>query len=110
MSEINISLDFGEVNFEGLESDDDFRREAQRLLPGAIDKVGRTVAEVAWKKLQKAFSGPGFSRSSSSEKVKFIRETSRDYARSMSQADKKELEDHIVEQLSEAKANSSEVN
>ncbi|HEV3165219.1 MAG TPA: hypothetical protein VGZ22_14430, partial [Isosphaeraceae bacterium] len=73
MSNIKIQLDLGRVDFSSLVTDDDFRLEAQRLLPAAIKKVGDGVGKVAWDKLQKAFRGPAFKPTSSvADKKKFI--------------------------------------
>jgi hypothetical protein len=79
--------------------------EAQRLLPAAIKKVGDGVGKVAWDKLQKAFRGPAFKPTSSvADKKKFIRETSSDYARGMTAADRRELVDYLVQKLREQKS------
>jgi hypothetical protein len=69
-------------------------------MPGALRKLGQASAEIAWKELQKAFSGPGFkSNKSASDKRKFIEEAGKEYARKAGVHDRKELEDHIVAQI-----------
>jgi hypothetical protein len=55
--------------------------------------------------MQKAFRGPGFkANNSSGDKRKFISDAGKEYERKPSGADKRELEDQIVESLREEKA------
>ncbi|MBF2066641.1 MAG: hypothetical protein IGS39_19800 [Calothrix sp. C42_A2020_038] len=99
------SVDFSDiscasVDLAALETEDDFRAEARRLLPTALTKVGEAVAEQTWEELQKNLSKSGAkAKFSASEKRQFIKETGRNYQRSASSRDKQEVEDHIVEQL-----------
>jgi len=62
----NIRIDLGHVDFDSLETDDDFRREAQRILPKAIVQLGEAVGEKAWTATQKGLKGPGIKLSTSS--------------------------------------------
>ena len=101
----NTRIDLGHIDFDSLETDDDFRREAQRILPKAIVQLGEAVGEEAWAALQKGLKGPGIKlNTSSSDKRKFIREAGQNYKREISAKDKRELEQDIIRQLREQKA------
>jgi hypothetical protein len=105
MSTHTYKISLGHVDVSRLETDDDFRREAQRLLPNALVQVGETTGEVAWDELQKGFRGvSGFkANSSSNDKGKFIREAGQNYRRQAPTKDRRELEDYIVARLRELK-------
>ncbi|BAT54660.1 hypothetical protein NOS3756_36320 [Nostoc sp. NIES-3756] len=95
MSKFPIDLDFSHVDLSSLETEEDVRLEAKKLLPAALVLLGEAVALQTWEELQKNFSG----KSSQAEKRKFIQQTGKNYQRSASNREKQELEDHIVEQL-----------
>ena len=98
----NISIDLGYVNFDLLKTDNDFRREAQRILPNAIVKMGESFGEKAWDTLQKSFKGSAIKmNTSSSDKQKFIRESGENYKRTISSKEKKDLEEYIIRLLHE---------
>jgi hypothetical protein len=48
MSTHTHKISLGHVDVSRLETEDDFRREAQRLLPNALVQVGEAAGEVAW--------------------------------------------------------------
>ena len=100
----DIEIDLKNVDFASLDADEDFRKEAQRLLPLALVKVGEAMAEKTWDELQKEMQKSGMKASASqSAKRKFVQETKRTYQRNASSRDKRELEDYIVEKLREYK-------
>jgi hypothetical protein len=102
MSKFQIDIDFSKVDFTSLETEDDLRAEAKRLLPAALIKLGEAVGEKTWEELQKTLQSSGGKRGSSqSEKRKFVQETVRNYQRSASGREKQELEEYILEQLRE---------
>ena len=102
--EIEIEIDLKEIDFDSLESDEDFRSEAQRLLPQTLVLVGEAMAEKTWEELQKEMQKSGMkSGASQSAKRKFIQETKRTYQRNASSRDKRELEDYLVEKLHQYK-------
>ncbi len=105
MSTVNFTIPLGSVDLDKLETDDDFHREAERLLPDALTKIGEKTAELAWTELQKSFRRvPGFKvNSSSSDKAKFIREGGQKYRRDASTGDRNGVRDHLVHQLREMK-------
>ncbi len=98
----NIKIDLGRIDVDSLETDEDFLREARRILPKAIVQLGEAAGEEAWNELQKGLKGPGIKlNTSSSDKRKFIRESGQNYKREITVEDKKELEDYIIQQLRE---------
>jgi hypothetical protein len=101
VSTFNFSIPLGSVDLDKLETDADYRREAQRLVPDALTRIGEKTAEVAWTELQKSFrSIPGFKgNSSSSDKSRFIREGGQNHRRNASPQDRRAIEDHIIQQL-----------
>ena len=100
MANINIKIDLESIDMDGLRTEDDIRATAKKLVPTALKEIGEAAAETMWKQMQKAFSGPGFkANNSSSDRRKFVQDAGRKYAREASGKDKKELEDHIVEQI-----------
>ncbi len=95
-----IQIDFKGVDFDSLETEEDFRKEAQRLLPEALVQLGEVMAEKTWEELQKEMQKSGIkSGASQSAKRKFIQETKRNYQRNANSRDKRELEDYIVEKI-----------
>ncbi len=100
----HIKIDFKSVDFASLDTDEDFRKEAQRLLPQTLVLVGEAMAETTWEELQKEMQKSGMkSGASQSAKRKFVQETKRTYQRNASSREKRELEDYIVEQLHQYK-------
>ncbi|RCJ39216.1 hypothetical protein A6770_12305 [Nostoc minutum NIES-26] len=99
MSKFQINIDFSNVDFTSLETDDDFTREAKILLPQALVKLGETVGEKTWEELNKTKGTGTKQKSSQSEKRKFIQETGKNYQRHASNRERQELEEYIVEQL-----------
>lgn len=105
MSKHMHKISLGNVDVSKLQTEDDFWREAQRLLPNALEQVGEATGEVAWNELQKSFRGaPGFkANTSSGDKRKFIREAGQNYRRQVTAEDRRQLEDYIVARLRELK-------
>ncbi|MGB3649842.1 MAG: hypothetical protein WBA41_01335 [Rivularia sp. (in: cyanobacteria)] len=100
----NIEIDLKTVDLSSLDTDEDFRKEAQRLLPQALVQVGEAMAEKTWEELQKDMQKSGMKAGASqSAKRKFVQETKRTYQRNASSRDKRELEDYIVEKLHQYK-------
>jgi hypothetical protein len=70
MANINIKVDLGGIDLDGLRTEDDIRAAAEKLVPTALKEIGEATAETMWKQMQKAFSGPGFkANNSSSERL-----------------------------------------
>lgn len=101
-----FKINLGDINHSTLKTDDDIRREAQRILPNVILQIGEVVGEEAWNVLQKALKGSMFkSSSSSAEKQKFIRESAQDYKRKISPKEKMDLENEIIAELRKSLGN-----
>jgi hypothetical protein len=101
-----FKINLGSINHSTLKTDDDIRREAQRILPNAILQIGEVVGEEAWNALQTAFKGNIFKLSpSSAEKQKFIRESAQEYKRKISFKEKTDLENEIISELRKALGN-----
>ena len=105
MANRKFEITFGRVDVSNLETEEDFRREARRILPEALVQIGEKSGEIAWNDLQKSFRKvPGYKpNSSSSEKRKFIREAGENYRRKVSAKDRQEIEDYIVARLRQLK-------
>ncbi|MBE9213633.1 hypothetical protein IQ247_13315 [Plectonema cf. radiosum LEGE 06105] len=104
MSKIDLKIKIGNVNLRSLETEDDIHKEAKRLLPQALVEIGEATAETTWVELQKQMKKSGMKpNSSSSDKRKFIQEAGRNYQRSATSTHKREIENHIVEQIRKLK-------
>jgi hypothetical protein len=100
MQKHHIRIEFRHVELSYLETEDDFRREAKRLLPEALVQLGEAIGEETWSTLQKGLRGSKFKvNTSSSEKQKFVKEAGKNYRTKASAKERKELEDYIVQQL-----------
>jgi hypothetical protein len=95
-----FKINLGNINHSTLKTDDDIRREAQRILPNVILQIGEVVGEEAWNVIQTAFKGSMFKPSSSpAERQKFIRESAQEYKRKISSKEKTDLENEIISEL-----------
>ncbi len=103
MASHSFEIPLGSVDLDRLVTEDDYRREAQRLLPTALKQIGEKAGEVAWKELLKGFRGiPGVKvTSSTSEKSCFVREAGENHRRNASAQDRRELEEYIFQRLRE---------
>jgi hypothetical protein len=102
----NFKINLGSINNTNLKTDDDIRREAQRILPNVILQIGEVVGEEAWNTLQKAFKGSMFKSSpSSAEKQKFIRESAQEFKRKISIKEKTDIENDIIAELRKSLGN-----
>lgn len=109
MDKIDVEINLGEIEFGALNTEEEIRAEARKLVPKALRKIGEASAETLWIQMQKAFRGSGFKANHSSlDKRKFIEEGGKKYARETSSRDKQELEDYIVEQIRAQKSRSQE--
>src|SRR5262245_37635141 len=90
-----VTLELGTVDLESLSTDEDFRREAKRLLPNVLVEIGKALAETKWSEFQKAkgLKAP--------EKRKFIQEAGQEFQRAADAAQKRDVEDLIIHQLRE---------
>jgi len=105
---MKMDISIGSVDLDALNTDQEIRTAAQKLVPDALREMGKAAAEVTWNELQKAFRGPGLKASNSaSDKRKFVENAGKEYARKASQSQRREVEDHIVKQIVAKKASRS---
>ncbi len=100
MQKNQITIDFKQVDLSSLETEDDFRAEAKRLLPEALVQIGEAMGEETWNALQQGQKSPRLKvNTSSSEKRKFVKDAGKNYQRGATARDRKEIEDYIVQEL-----------
>ena len=92
-----VKLYLGSVDYDALVSEDDFKREAIRILPSAISSVGEANGVLLWAELNKAFGR----KSCGSSKAEFVLECRKKFEREISEDTKEELLNQIVKQLHE---------
>lgn len=93
MSDLKFEIKLGEVDYDKLNSDADFRAEAERLLPEAMKQASKGLAEGMWKAVEKLFG--------SSKRSQFIREKSAEIAKDTKT--RREVKDYLVGLLKEEK-------
>jgi hypothetical protein len=101
---MEYELNIGQVDVSQLETDDDFRREAQRLLPQALTQIGEKVGEGLWDEMQKALEPLG-GTSSPADKAEFIRDAANEYR--SDPANQLEVEQVILGKLRQMKSDAS---
>jgi hypothetical protein len=99
MVKYEIPLDMSAVDLEALDTDEDIRLAASRLLPVALEELGRAFGEAAWKRQASASTG----RETTDERKEFIRKAGRTYRRFAPVSERMALEDLLVCRLREAR-------
>ena len=100
MGSINVKVNLGQVDSDALQTDEEIRALARKLVPNALLEIGQASAEVMWKEIQNAFRGPGIKvNNSASDKHKFVENAGKEYARKATEGDRREIEDHIIAQI-----------
>ena len=95
---LEISVNLSSVDYDRLQTDEDYREVAWEKMPDALRQMGAAAGEAAWESMRKAFRGPGMKfNSSASEKQKFIESAAQEFCDQ--NIGNKEIEDHIIEQL-----------
>ncbi len=108
-SKITYTIDPASIDFDELNSEEDFRRKADAIAPVAIEAMAQQAGAVAWdatqRELKQAFKGMKFQPGSSSDRSRFIRQTAGDYMERMrGGAARRELVEGIVAELKSMKA------
>ena len=98
-----IRVDLSGADLDTLVSDDDFRREAERILPAALEELGQALGEAAWERRQTIDDGPAIE----DEMREFVVKAGRTYRRFAPARDRKTLTDLIVRKLQQAKDQSA---
>jgi hypothetical protein len=101
----SINIEVGQVDLDSLHTEEEIRAEAKKLIPAALNEIGKAGAEILWEEAQKAFDMPGFTvNHSASEKRKFVEATGRSHALEASASDNQELEDYIAAEIQARKS------
>lgn len=95
MSERPIKIKLDSVNYDELQTEDDFRLEVARLLPNAMTQAGMAIAIAAWKG-----DVPTLSQVPS-QKERFIQETVATYLADSNERER--LEQHLMQKLKSEK-------
>jgi hypothetical protein len=103
MVKYEIPLNLSGVDLEALDTDDDFRRVATRLLPAALEELGRAFGEAAWKRQAVKMASAIKDQDAADDKTEFIRKAGRTYRRFAPASDRLALVDLLVRRLREAK-------
>ena len=104
---VSCDVDLAKVDLASLKSDDDYDKEAERLMPSMIRTMADEVAERSWndmvKMLKKASRKIGTFKTTNSEKQKFLREARSEFESTMTAAERNDFKQQIVEELKRAK-------
>jgi hypothetical protein len=104
MSEVTIKADLGQVDVSALNTEEDFEREAQRLLPQVLEQFGRQIGETSLEEIDRAFAGTMIRPNNSpSERRRFIEEAGHNYRRDANAGDRRNILASIVAKLKEMK-------
>ena len=105
----SLRIEIGHADVLSLVSDEEFEREAKRLLPGVSESIGEAVGKLAWEKTQASLKGIRGMKlnTSSSDKAKFVRQAGDNYRRGLGAADKRKIEEFIVVKLRKRKSGGS---
>ena len=103
MARIPFSISISDVDIESLNTEDDFNREAARLLPEVTKQLATQSAEAAWDSAQCELKKiPGFTLNNSAhDKAAFIRDAAKSFR--LEPEGQRKTEDAIVDQLKELK-------
>lgn len=105
MSKVSISISLGDVDFDSLMTDEDFEREADRLLPDTIVALGEATGVAAFDLLKSGLKdSPIKLTSSDSKKHAFVQNAGQKFASEVSNEKKVEIREAILRRLRERKA------
>ncbi len=102
-----IKLPAERVDFDALRTDEDFRREAGRLLPAVLAQLSRAAAGAAWDKSRETREGIGgmAGTPSAAEEERFMGGEPAGFRARATDEELREIEDEVVRLLKEHKAN-----
>lgn len=95
MKHKDMKIELGEVDLDKMVDNDAIREEAKKKLPNALVQIGEQAALVDWDEIRKAFKTP------LSEKRKFIREGGKNFKKSATHKERREIEDMLFERIKE---------
>src|SRR5881409_2610457 len=103
-----IRVDLSGTDLAALHTEGDVRQEARRLLPAALEELGRALAEAAWAGALERSPGPPAGRpAGADDRHAFLVEAGRRYRRHAPAGDRAALEEVIAQQLRAARAQAS---
>jgi hypothetical protein len=107
MKEYQIKLPTEGVDFDSLRTDQDFRREARRLLPAVLAQLSGEAAGAAWDKWRETREGIGgmAGTPSDAERKRFMVGEPAGFRARATEEELREIEDEVVQQLREHKTN-----
>lgn len=95
MPEKKLEFDLEGIDYDNLNTEADFKKEAKRLLPAAMKMAGKRVAEAFWKETHKSLG------LTNSQKKEFIKEAESEYAQSPKECVR--VEKMLIAKLKEGK-------
>jgi hypothetical protein len=105
MVKYEIRLDLSGVDLAALQTDGDFRREAARLLPAALEELGQALGEAAWERQRTDPPSPPVKHPAAAGELRtFVEKAGRTYRRFAPARDRQALEDLLIRQLRQAKS------
>ena len=93
-----IRFDTSHIDYDGLETDGDFREAAQSVLPEYIKNKCEASAQLTWNSSKGNFRALGIT------KQQFIRERAKDFRKSLGDNEKQEWRDEVIDLLRAQKA------
>jgi hypothetical protein len=100
-----LSLDLTGLHLGRLETDDDFRRAARKLLPAALEELGQAMGDAAWAWHHRANPAVAAGHGKAGPDMRaFVAKAGRTYRRFAPVGDRQALEDLLCEKLRAAKA------
>jgi hypothetical protein len=100
-----IRVDLSGVDLAGLETEDDFRRAARRLLPAALEELGQAMGEAAWARHHRGEPAVAAGHGKAGPQMReFVAKAGRTFRRFAPAADRQALEDLLVAKVREAKS------
>ena len=95
MTDKKLKFDLEGIDYDNLNTEADFRKEAKRLLPAAMIMAGRNVAESFWRNTHKSLG------LANSQKKEFIKEAEIEFAKSTKEFER--VEKVLIAELKEEK-------
>ena len=104
--DVQPTLELGNVDLAALQTEEDFRKAAKRLLPAALIQFGEQRGAKTWDALltDRKRAPEGRPSSSPEDRARFVHEMGQTYRRQANDKDRTMLENLIVNQLKERKA------
>ena len=101
MANVKMQFDLNHIDVTNLNTEIDFRRKAQEILPDILATIGEETGKALWDEMQKSFRKiRGLKvNHSHSDKNRFIRETAKEYQKKAKQSDCLSIEQQIVDKL-----------